>query len=60
MNTDLENRMEDWITDHLGYCGTCLYKIKGRCTNEESSGYDEKVPNKCSCAEWMPEKGLHV
>ena len=60
MNTDLENRREDWITDHMGCCGTCLYKIKGRCTNEESPGYDEEVPNKCSCGEWEPEKGLHI
>ena len=60
MNTDLENRMEDWITDHMGCCGTCLYKIKGRCTNEELEWFDEKVKDECSCAAWLPEKGLHL
>lgn len=53
MNTDLENRIEDWYNDHLGYCGTCLYKKRGYCTCETSQAYDEKVADKCSCGEYI-------
>lgn len=60
MNTELENRMEDWYQDHLGCCGTCDYRKRGYCTNPESPGYNEKVVDKCGCNEWTLEKGAHL
>ena len=58
MNTDLENRMEDWYNDHLGCCCTCAYKQRGYCTNTDSQAYDERVVDKCGCNEWSARKGV--
>lgn len=60
MNTELENRMEDWFQDHLGCCGTCEYNKRRYCTAIRSEAYGEEVEDKCGCQEWTAEKGLHV
>lgn len=60
MNTDLENRMEDWLNAHIGYCGTCYYKNRGCCDCENSPTYGDIVSDKDACGEYIPRKGVLV
>ena len=60
MNTELENRMEDWAKDHMGYCGTCDWHKRGYCTAIYSDAYADKVADKCTCGEYIPQKGANL
>lgn len=60
MNTDLENRREDWITDHIGMCGTCYYRENTVCRCESSDWCDDRVTNNFGCGEYIPERGLMI
>ena len=58
MNTDYENRMESWIDDHIGMCGTCEFKKRGCCSAIMSPCYCEKVKDNNGCDEYIPQKGV--
>ena len=60
MNTDYENRMESWIDDHIGMCGTCEFKKRGCCSAIMSPCYCEKVKDNNGCDEYMVKKGIHL
>ena len=60
MNTELENRMQDWWDDHLGRCGTCDWKKRKYCTAIHSDAYGEEVENKDFCGLWKIRKGASL
>lgn len=58
MNTDYENREEEWIDSHIGMCGTCGYKKRGCCSAIMSEHYCDKVSDRDACGEYIPQKGV--
>ena len=58
MNTPLENAKERWLDEHIGMCGTCIYRKKRMCDCERSDFYGDRIESDDACGEYLPEKGV--
>lgn len=53
MDTLREIGADRWYFDHLGLCGTCLYRERGICTNNEVERGGDLVEDGETCDGWV-------
>lgn len=54
----MEQENTEWTTEYLLKCGTCVYKIHGRCRKITADEFGEIVDDYCSCDLYMPIRKL--